>query len=112
MTTKIKTNLLTATLFGLCATSAYADENDILVYARQSAIIAGGAQYCRADEDMIDEFVSKAEARIAYLAKDDYEKVLGKLEFKNVLAGASAKEPQKGCDAFVSDFEQTVRDAR
>lgn len=97
--------------FGL-SPLAQADESDLLVVARQTAKMAGGAKFCQADEDMIDEFIAKAEARLAFLAKDEYEKVMGKLEFKNVFAGAAAKEPELGCEAFVTQFERTVKDTR
>ncbi|NVJ69843.1 MAG: hypothetical protein HWE08_05785 [Alphaproteobacteria bacterium] len=106
----IITSALAAAL--LSTNFVYASETDLLQFARISATTAGGAQYCNADEDMIDEFIAKAEARLALLAKDEYEKVLGKLEFKNVLAGAAAREPQQGCDAFVKSFEEAVRNAR
>lgn len=89
--------------------SVAATEADLLIFARQSATVAGGAQFCKADEDMIDTFISRSEAKLAVLANDEYEKVLGRLEFKNVLAGASAKEPEGGCDAFIANFEKAVR---
>jgi hypothetical protein len=112
MKNNIALGLMMATMIGSGFPASHADESELLSFARSSAIIAGGAQYCKADEDMIDEFVTKAEARLAILAKDDYEKVLGKLEFKNVLAGAAAREPAEGCDAFVAGFEESVRLAR
>jgi len=112
MKSNIALGLFAAIMIGSGIPASHADENELLTFARSSAKVAGGAQYCKADEDMIDEFIAKAEARLAILAKDDYEKVLGKLEFKNVLAGAAAREPEEGCDAFVAGFEDAVRRAR
>jgi len=112
MKNNIAFGLVTALMIGSGIPASHADETELLSFARHSAKIAGGAQYCKADEDMIDEFIARAEARLAVLAKDDYEKVLGKLEFKNVLAGAAAREPEEGCDSFVASFEDAVRQAR
>ncbi|MFC4349853.1 hypothetical protein ACFO5Q_18535 [Kordiimonas lipolytica] len=112
MKNTIAFGLIMAFTIGSGIPASHADENELLNFARSSAKVAGSAQYCKADEDMIDEFIAKAEARLAILSKDDYEKVLGKLEFKNVLAGAAAREPEEGCDAFVTNFEDMVRRAR
>lgn len=97
---------------GTIAVPADADENDLLAFARSNALLAGGAQYCRIDEEMVDEFTARVDARIALLAKDDYEKVLARLEFKNMLAGAAVRAPEGGCDSFVPRFEKNVKSAR
>jgi hypothetical protein len=84
-----------------------AQEAALLAFARDTATIAGGARYCRMDPDDIDSFMSKVEARITMLSRDDYQKVLARLEFKNILTAATAKEPKEGCNKM----EQIFKDA-
>jgi hypothetical protein len=105
------TTALTAALTATPGASATSEE-DLLLLARDAATIAGGARYCKADDELIEEYMAKADAQIAFRAKDDYEKVLARLEFKNVLAAMSAREPQEGCKAFVPKFAETVKKAR
>jgi len=87
-------------------------EQKLLQIARQAARVAGGARYCKLQNDDIEEFIGKAEARIALVARDDYQKILGRLEFKNILAAAAAKEPEGGCDKFAVQFDSILRNSR
>jgi len=89
-----------------------AQELQLLQIARQTATIAGGARYCKLDIDDIEEFIGKADARIVLLARDDYQKILGRLEFKNILAAASAKEPTEGCKKLEDQFNTILRESR
>ncbi|MEX0298470.1 MAG: hypothetical protein AB3N28_05330 [Kordiimonas sp.] len=84
-------------------------EARIIDTARQSAQLAGGARFCRVDNETIDEFIGLTDARIAVLARDDYEKVLGKLEFKNMLTAHSAKMPKGGCETLIARFNAVMR---
>lgn len=86
-------------------------ETRIIETARQSAQLAGGARFCRVDPETIDAFIGYTDARLAVLARDDYEKVLGKLEFKNLLTAYSAKKPEGGCEALISNFNAIMRNA-
>lgn len=88
--------------------SFWAEEN-IMVVARSGAGLAGAARYCVLDEDMVDEFITKTEGRIAALARDEFEKVVARLEFKNLLAATSATAPREGCDTFASRFSSIAR---
>lgn len=92
--------------------SAQANEQDLLLLAREAATIAGGARFCKADDDMIEEFMAKADANLAFRAKDDYEKVLARLEFKNILAATSVRAPVEGCEDFLPRFENAVKQQR
>lgn len=92
--------------------SAQSGETQLLQLARDSAVMAGGARYCKFDPDEIEEFVARAEARLSVLARDDYEKVLARLEFKNILDAYSVREPAGGCTDFKSVFDQTRRSLR
>lgn len=84
-------------------------EARVLDAAHKSAILAGGARFCNVDHETIDEFIGIAEARITLLAKDDYEKIIGRLEFKNLLTAFSAKEPEGGCEKFVDNFKFALK---
>ncbi len=77
-----------------------------MMIARDSAILAGGGRFCKFDPDEVEEFISKAEARLSLLAKDEYEKVLARLEFKNNLDAFSVKEPSGGCSDFRAVFNR------
>ncbi|GHF29775.1 hypothetical protein GCM10017044_26310 [Kordiimonas sediminis] len=109
----IKTLLRTGSVlagisFGL-STSVYADQSDPLILAQTNAKIAGAARFCEYEEDLIEEYIIKTEARLAYLSKDTYEKVLTKIEFKNQLDAASGKEPSGGCAQFEKTFMSALR---
>lgn len=81
----------------------------MLALARDSAIIAGGGKYCDFDPEQVEEFISKAEARLALLSRDQYEKVLARLEFKNILDAYTARAPEGGCNAFKFTFERALK---
>lgn len=84
-------------------------EAEIISVARQSALLAGGARFCRIDDETIEEFIGLTDARLAVLARDDYEKVMGKLEFKNMLTAHSAKMPDGGCETLIARFNAVMR---
>lgn len=81
-----------------------AQDSRILTIARDSAEYAGGGKYCKLDDDIVEDFIIKVDARMAFLARDDYEKILARLEFKNLLDVYSVKEPKMGCEAFEASF--------
>eukprot|EP00657_Telonema_sp_P-1_P008540 TRINITY_DN29911_c0_g1_i1.p2 TRINITY_DN29911_c0_g1~~TRINITY_DN29911_c0_g1_i1.p2 ORF type:complete len:115 (-),score=10.88 TRINITY_DN29911_c0_g1_i1:43-387(-) len=87
-------------------------EEDALQVARDTARIAGGARFCKADEELVDEFIGKGEGKIAALAKDEYDKVSAAIEFKNLLTALSVKAPEGGCDEFLPKFEKAVKTDR
>jgi hypothetical protein len=84
-------------------------DNEILTLARDSAIVAGGAKYCKFDDDLVEEYTAKAEARLSALAADEYEKVLARLEFKNILDAYSVRAPKLGCSEFQGIFNRALR---
>lgn len=86
--------------------SVNANESKLLLIARESAIVAGGAKYCKFDDDLVEEFIARVEARLSVLASDEYEKVLARLEFKNVLDAYSVRTPEKSCPEFSLTFER------
>ena len=89
-----------------------ADDEALMQAIRESARIAGAARYCEVEEDMLDDYISRAEGRIAGLSQDDYEKVMARIEFKNLTMAATAKAPTEGCEAFVRHFEALLRAPR
>lgn len=103
---------LAMTLFVSGVGTVQSQEGELLRVARDSAIIAGGGRYCKFDPDEIESFTARAEARLSVLARDDYEKVLARLEFKNNLDAFSARAPEGGCQAFKAIFDQALRSIR
>lgn len=89
-----------------------AQEDRLLALARESAIVAGGARFCKYDPDDIEDFTAKAEAKLSAFAKDEYEKILARLEFKNLLDAYSVKEPQGGCGDFRLVFDRSRRNVQ
>jgi len=96
----------------LMTPAANAQEDKLLALARDSAIIAGGARFCKFDPDEIEDFTAKAEARLSSFAKDEYEKILARLEFKNILDAYTVKEPQGGCRNFRAAFVRSLRNVQ
>lgn len=94
------------------ASHAQSTETQLLQLARDSAIVAGGARYCNFDPDDVEEFIARAEARLSSLARDDYEKVLSRLEFKNILDTYTVRQPTGGCTDFKSVFDEARRSVR
>lgn len=106
---KTTTAALIFLTFGLGITAPAVAEESALQVARDTAHIAGGARFCKADEELVDEFIGKSEGRIAALAKDEYDKISAAIEFKNLLAALSVKAPEGGCDEFLPKFEKAVK---
>lgn len=104
----MKAIMLACTVLGTTAISAQQDSR-ILAMARDSAEYAGGGRFCGLDRDMVEDFIVKVDARMALLAKDDYEKILARLEFKNLLDVYSVKEPEAGCEAFEATFLRAMK---
>ena len=105
--------LAAITLHTLVFTPAVtAQEDRLLALARESAIVAGGARFCKYDPDDIEDFTAKAEARLSSFAKDEYEKILARLEFKNILDAYTVKEPQGGCTSFRAVFNRSRRNVQ
>ena len=108
-----KLTLVLALTFSSASTFAQSTrESDLLKVARDSAIVAGGGRYCKFDPDEVEEVIARSEARLSLYAKDDYEKVLARLEFKNVLDAFSVREPDGGCENFKAVFDQLLRNIR
>ncbi len=114
----LNTSLISALFAGITAhavllpPAANAQEDRLLALARDSAIIAGGARFCKYDPDEIEDFTAKAEARLSSLANDEYEKILARLEFKNILDAYTVKEPQAGCGNFRAVFDRSRKNVQ
>ncbi len=90
----------------------YGEDTQLIAMARTAGSVAGAARFCEVEDDLIEEYIAKTEAKLAVRAQDEYEKVLARLEFRNILVAASAKAPNEGCRTFISAFETTVRQLR
>ena len=100
---------LCLSVLSFCNAFAFQNENDPMVAARSLATTAGSAKYCKIRDDMAEQYISNAYARLNLLSNDDYEKVLARLEFKNLLAATSVREPEIGCEAFEQQFLDYMR---
>ncbi|UTW56655.1 hypothetical protein [Kordiimonas sp. SCSIO 12610] len=89
--------------------AAQQNENDPLVAARMMATTAGSAKYCKIRDDIVEQYISNAYARLALLSRDEYEKVLSRLEFKNFLTATRVRAPEIGCEAFTKQFLDYMR---
>lgn len=107
-----KITLILAMMVSSASAYAQSRDNDLLRIARDSAVVAGGGRYCKFDPDEVEELIARSEARLSLLARDDYEKVLARLEFKNILDAFSVREPDGGCDDFKAVFDQALRSFR
>ena len=79
-------------------------------YVYQVGRMAGAARFCQVEEQQMEEFLSITEGRINTLAQNNYERILGKIDFKNYMAAAAGKAPEKGCAVFLQSFRAQLRD--
>ena len=86
------------------------DEVTASKFAIKAASVAGGARNCKFDKDLVDEYISLAQARITTLAKDKEETVLAKMDFTNSLLVAAIKPPKEGCREFNHKFLTALHD--
>ena len=79
-------------------------------FAVQAAGIAGAALNCKFDNELVDEYISLAQARIAKLAKDKEKNVLAKMDFTNTLVIAAIRAPEISCKDFNLKFLTALHD--
>ena len=91
----LKSIVLSCIFIASASTGASAEQTDPNVLAQTSARIAGSARYCKMEDDLIEEYITKVQAKLAYLSEDTYEKVLTKIEF------ISSKIPGKEDSVFI-----------
>lgn len=70
--------------------------------------IAGKADYCRAAQDSLEDYITLAHARIAIKAKDKLDQILGELEFSNYFSISKTREPPEGCDEVLKAFPAEI----
>ena len=70
------------------------------IFATETGRIAGNAEFCEIDPELVEEFLSIAEARIIALASDDVDLAVSRFEFSNSQSRAAITEPDGGCDNF------------
>ncbi len=115
----IKKTIISSVALSLLSIGAVAQtakdklEDAIIQYARSNGVLAGNARYCKAKNDLVEEFIAKTNAQIVFMARDDkYQEVLGRLEFKNILTASSVKQPKESCDSIIRKFETVLRESR
>jgi len=70
--------------------------------------VAGKADFCMAEQDDLEDYVSLAHARIAIAAADKLDQVLGELEFSNYFSISKTREPAEGCEAVLKAFPAEI----
>jgi hypothetical protein len=81
-------------------------ESRALQWAEDTAKVAGAAAFCALDSDTVEEYISRAQAKIAATANDKVDRVVARIEFGNVYNVASSQEPLGGCKIFAQLFPQ------
>ena len=88
------------------ADKAEVKESRALQWAVDTAKVAGAASFCALGVDTVEDYISRAQAKIAAIASDKVDRVVAKIEFGNVYNVASSQEPTGGCTNFAQLFPQ------
>ena len=80
-----------------------------LQWAADTGKVAGAATFCAMDTDVVEEYISIAQAKIAATANDNVDRVVARIEFGNIFNVASSQEPLGGCENFAQLFPQEAR---
>ena len=102
---------LTLSLVALATSAAGAEEDtrtQAAEWASRTGTIAGSATFCEMDEDVVEEYINKAQAKIASTTVDDLDLVAARIEFRNVYAASAARAPVEGCDQFARSFKRKL----
>lgn len=76
------------------------------IWAKETGEIAGGAAFCKLDPEIVESYITRAQARIASEAHSDVELVVARITFSNTLNTTSISEPEEGCEDFSDRFER------
>lgn len=76
--------------------------------ARSGASLAGGADFCNANDQDVDLFIAQTQGRISAFANTKEEAILARIEFINLLTAAKAKEPKDGCTEHLIQFNRAL----
>lgn len=79
---------------------------DALIWAQETGKLAGGASFCKVDPDILDDYISRAHAKIASTAADEQDLIVSRVEFNNVKTRESIEIPSVGCEKFLIIFNR------
>lgn len=99
----------TATAFGQILKET---ETEAVKTATIAGQIAGGAFYCKIDEEDLDDFITLVYSRLGIEALDKVDKVVAHLEFSNNYSAWSARAPEQGCQLFTQEFSRKLAEFR
>ncbi len=86
------------------------EKSPLLAEAERLGLLAGAAEHCRVEPDRLDDFIARAHARLATMARKDPLAVAGaRVEFNAFAALGRAEGPQEGCAAFQETFKAAHR---
>ena len=74
------------------------------VWAVETGEVAGAANFCKIDPELIESYITRAQARIASEAHDEVELVVARISFSNTMNTSSISEPAEGCEDFDERF--------
>ena len=79
-------------------------------WAIETSLIAGGANYCKIDPELIESYITSAQTRIASESRGEVELVVARIAFSNGVNTSSIIEPVGGCEDFAERFaRETLR---
>lgn len=76
----------------------------LIALARELGRVAGNAEFCGYDEEIIEDFIVRAFARLAREAKDDILLAGGRVEFNSHAAFGRARGPEEPCESYAITF--------
>ncbi|RMF74739.1 MAG: hypothetical protein D6740_01950 [Alphaproteobacteria bacterium] len=86
------------------------EKSPLLAEAERLGLLAGAAEYCRVEPDRLDDFIARAHARLATMARKDPLAIAGaRVEFNAFAALGRAEGPEQGCPAFLESFKAAHR---
>jgi hypothetical protein len=77
-----------------------------LKWAQETGKFAGGANFCKVEHEVLEDYISRAHAKIASTALDDEDLIVARVEFNNVKSRESIQEPSNGCEKFMIIFNR------
>lgn len=83
-----------------------ATEGRAKIWALETGEVAGAAVFCEIEQDLLENYITRAQAKIATEAHSDVDLVVARISFTNTMNTTSIKAPAEGCKAFGERFER------
>lgn len=76
------------------------------IWAIETGEVAGAAVFCEIEKDILENYITRAQAKIATESHSDVDLVVARITFTNTMNTTSIKAPAEGCKAFGERFER------